>query len=92
MLNLQLLRDVRASVCRELAIDTEEVELSMGMSNDFEMAVEYGSTNVRLGSTIFGARDYANSKKTDDTRPGDDRGEGSGNAEAASGGGADERG
>lgn len=30
--------------------------LSMGMSNDFELAVECGSTCVRLGTTIFGAR------------------------------------
>ncbi|MDO5533947.1 MAG: YggS family pyridoxal phosphate-dependent enzyme [Propionibacteriaceae bacterium] len=32
--------------------------LSMGMSGDFELAVECGSTCVRLGTTIFGARDY----------------------------------
>ena len=31
---------------------------SMGMSGDFEQAVEMGSTNVRVGSTIFGARQY----------------------------------
>lgn len=30
----------------------------MGMSGDFEQAVEMGSTNVRVGSTIFGAREY----------------------------------
>lgn len=36
----------------------EELELSMGMSSDFELAIELGSTNVRVGSTIFGARDY----------------------------------
>jgi pyridoxal phosphate enzyme (YggS family) len=34
----------------------EEFELSMGMSNDFEKAIEMGSTNVRVGSDIFGAR------------------------------------
>jgi len=32
--------------------------LSIGMSNDFEVAVEEGSTMVRLGSAIFGPRDY----------------------------------
>ena len=32
-------------------------ELSMGMSNDFEIAVEEGATLVRLGTTLFGARD-----------------------------------
>ncbi|GAA5985205.1 hypothetical protein JCM5350_004272 [Sporobolomyces pararoseus] len=35
----------------------EEFELSMGMSNDFEKAIEMGSTNVRIGSDIFGARE-----------------------------------
>jgi hypothetical protein len=31
-------------------------ELSMGMSNDFEVAIEEGATIVRVGSAIFGAR------------------------------------
>ena len=31
-------------------------ELSMGMSNDFEIAVEEGATLVRIGTTLFGAR------------------------------------
>lgn len=34
----------------------EAFELSMGMSADYLMAIEMGSTNVRIGSTIFGAR------------------------------------
>lgn len=34
-------------------------ELSMGMSHDYLMAVEEGSTLVRIGSSIFGARDYS---------------------------------
>jgi len=33
-------------------------ELSIGMSNDFEVAIEEGSTMVRIGSAIFGPRDY----------------------------------
>lgn len=33
-------------------------ELSMGMSNDFEVAVEEGSTCVRVGTAIFGERNY----------------------------------
>jgi len=32
--------------------------LSMGMSSDFERAVALGATHVRVGSAIFGARDY----------------------------------
>lgn len=33
-------------------------ELSMGMSHDFETAIEEGATLVRVGTAIFGARDY----------------------------------
>lgn len=32
--------------------------LSMGMSNDFEVAVEEGATHVRVGTSIFGERNY----------------------------------
>ena len=35
--------------------------LSMGMSSDFTIAVEEGSTLVRIGRLLFGARDYAKS-------------------------------
>lgn len=34
-------------------------ELSMGMSHDFAVAIEEGATMVRVGTAIFGARDYA---------------------------------
>lgn len=34
-------------------------ELSMGMSHDFEIAIEEGATMVRVGSAIFGDRSYA---------------------------------
>lgn len=33
-------------------------ELSMGMSNDYEIAIEEGSTEVRIGTAIFGEREY----------------------------------
>lgn len=33
-------------------------ELSMGMSNDFEIAIQEGSTLVRIGTAIFGERQY----------------------------------
>ncbi len=36
----------------------ELTELSMGMSGDYQIAVECGSTMVRIGSSIFGARNY----------------------------------
>lgn len=38
--------------------NTNMVYLSMGMSNDFEVAVEEGATIVRIGSGMFGKRDY----------------------------------
>jgi pyridoxal phosphate enzyme (YggS family) len=34
--------------------------LSMGMSDDFEIAIKFGATHVRVGTAIFGARDYSN--------------------------------
>ena len=33
--------------------------LSMGMSGDFETAIEMGATHVRVGSALFGERDYS---------------------------------
>ena len=47
-----------ARAARELlrAAGHPATELSMGMSNDFEIAVEEGSTCVRLGTILFGAR------------------------------------
>jgi uncharacterized pyridoxal phosphate-containing UPF0001 family protein len=33
-------------------------ELSMGMSHDFEVAIEEGATMVRVGTAIFGERHY----------------------------------
>ena len=41
---------------RELGLPGSYNELSMGMSGDFELAIEYGATTVRVGQAIFGAR------------------------------------
>ncbi len=38
--------------------NVEMKELSMGMTNDFEIAVEEGATMVRVGTAIFGKRNY----------------------------------
>ena len=57
--DFQTLKEVRRKVSQELNVPESEIELSMGMSNDFEEAIKCGSTNVRVGSSIFGARDYA---------------------------------
>ncbi|GHB27295.1 YggS family pyridoxal phosphate enzyme [Pseudovibrio japonicus] len=34
-------------------------KLSMGMSSDYPIAVQHGATHVRVGSAVFGARDYS---------------------------------
>lgn len=44
---------------RELAREHGLGVLSMGMSHDFEVAIEEGATLVRVGTAIFGARSYA---------------------------------
>jgi pyridoxal phosphate enzyme (YggS family) len=50
------LRDVRARLIAR-GVDPEMLgELSMGMSHDFEVAVEEGATIVRVGTAIFGSR------------------------------------
>jgi pyridoxal phosphate enzyme (YggS family) len=46
-------RDARDVLC---AAGHQATELSMGMSNDYEIAVEEGATLVRLGTILFGAR------------------------------------
>ncbi len=40
--------------------DNSFCEISMGMSGDYKIAIEEGSTLVRIGSSIFGERNYAN--------------------------------
>ena len=40
----------------KLAKDLNILELSMGMSNDYQKAIKCGSTYVRVGSNIFGKR------------------------------------
>ncbi|HEY0263041.1 MAG TPA: YggS family pyridoxal phosphate-dependent enzyme [Granulicella sp.] len=49
---LRRLREEHVQQCSTL------VELSMGMSNDFRVAIEEGSTCIRVGTAIFGKRQY----------------------------------
>jgi len=56
--NFTALVACRDAVCAELGCERGELELSMGMSGDYEAALAMGSSNVRVGSSIFGARDY----------------------------------
>jgi PLP dependent protein len=52
----QKLRQLMESIAKENIPNVSLKELSMGMSGDFEVAVEEGATLVRVGTAIFGAR------------------------------------
>lgn len=55
--SLRMLRELRDRI-RELGLDGVEMnELSMGMTGDLEVAIEEGSTIVRVGTAIFGQRE-----------------------------------
>ncbi len=45
------------ALLRDMAKRNDLSELSMGMSSDFEAAIAFGATSVRVGSAIFGARE-----------------------------------
>ena len=50
------LRELSESIARENIPGVSMKELSMGMSGDFEVAIEEGATMVRIGTAIFGER------------------------------------
>ncbi len=52
--SLRRLRDQAAGI---LGHSAESLELSMGMSNDFEVAIEEGATVIRIGTALFGSRE-----------------------------------
>ena len=43
---------------KHFSLDTDFKELSMGMSHDYPIAIEEGATYIRVGSSIFGERNY----------------------------------
>lgn len=57
-------------ILKQLSVDIKEKNidnvymnvLSMGMTGDYEVAIEEGATMVRVGTGIFGERDYKNNK------------------------------
>ena len=51
--DFKTLKEERDRLQSELGV---ELELSMGMSEDFEGAIGMGSSEIRVGSTIFGER------------------------------------
>jgi pyridoxal phosphate enzyme (YggS family) len=57
---LRRLRDASLAICPTLT------QLSMGMSNDFAVAIEEGSTCVRIGTALFGKRQYPKAVATDE--------------------------
>lgn len=60
------MRDLFLDIKSENIDNVSMSVLSMGMTNDYKVAVEEGSTMVRVGTAIFGARDY--SKKMGDQK------------------------
>ena len=55
----ELLRKCRSEVADALELNPDALQLSMGMSGDFEKAIRCGSTSVRVGTSIFGSRSPA---------------------------------
>ncbi len=50
------LREINEKEAQRLGLQDQMVELSTGMSDDFELALKEGATYVRIGSAIFGSR------------------------------------
>jgi pyridoxal phosphate enzyme (YggS family) len=50
--------ELRQQLADDDRISADYAELSMGMSGDFELAIAYGATTVRVGQAIFGPRPY----------------------------------
>ncbi|WP_022870223.1 YggS family pyridoxal phosphate-dependent enzyme [Yaniella halotolerans] len=58
--NFAMLRALRDDISRRRPELIGDGELSMGMSSDYMIAIEEGATVVRVGSAIFGEREYSN--------------------------------
>ena len=54
--DFETLIDIRKECSEALKCDINTIELSMGMSSDYELACTMGASYVRVGSSIFGAR------------------------------------
>jgi uncharacterized pyridoxal phosphate-containing UPF0001 family protein len=52
----QRLRQMRDRATQSGVAGAQFKDLSMGMSNDFEVAIEEGATFIRVGTALFGAR------------------------------------
>lgn len=56
--HFQAMRNLRDRLKAMNIPNVEMTELSMGMTNDFEVAIEEGATMIRVGTAIFGERNY----------------------------------
>ena len=54
--SFRLLRKIKNSLNKQLPKNKQLSDLSMGMSDDYELAIQQGSTMVRLGTALFGKR------------------------------------
>lgn len=61
----QLLKNIQLQMLEK---DLPVYELSMGMSNDLETAIEEGSTIIRVGTAIFGKRKFPDSYYWNDNK------------------------
>ena len=53
------IKDLSVDIMSENIDNVSMSILSMGMSNDYQVAIEEGATMVRIGSNLFGKRDYS---------------------------------
>lgn len=58
-LHFDNMRQLFVDISRKTYYNVTMQYLSMGMSADFETAIEHGANMVRIGSAVFGARDYS---------------------------------
>ena len=56
--NFHKIKDLAVDIANENIDNVDMRIISMGMTNDFEVAIEEGATHVRVGTAIFGARNY----------------------------------
>lgn len=64
----KLLSNIRNEIAELALRNFDMMELSMGMSNDLEIAIEEGATIVRVGTAIFGSRIYPDSDYWDEQK------------------------
>ena len=53
------IKDLSVDIANKNIDNVDMRILSMGMTNDFEVAIEEGATHVRVGTAIFGERNYS---------------------------------